>query len=74
MTVKHKQPGPLDQRAAAFYLMRSRVQRSRAADDLGDGDRGFDMVFFEEGGDGFGDFAAAADRDKRLVIAAFERH
>jgi len=43
----------------------------RAADDLVDGDRGFDMVFFEEGGDGFGDFAAVADGDNRLVIAAF---
>jgi hypothetical protein len=45
----------------------------RAADDLVDGDRGFDK-FFEEDGDGFGDFAAVADGDKCLVIAAFKRH
>jgi hypothetical protein len=46
----------------------------RAADDLVDGDRGFDMVFFEEDGDDYGDFAAVADGDKCLVIAAFKRH
>jgi hypothetical protein len=46
----------------------------RAADDLVDGDRGFDMVFFEEDGDDYGDFAAVADGDKCPVIAAFKRH
>jgi hypothetical protein len=46
----------------------------RAADDLVDGDRGFELVFFEEDGDSFDDFAAVANGDKRLIVAAFKRH